>query len=88
MSRRTSLILDDDSDKAARELAVHMKCSSSEAIRRAIVRYRDLVLGVPRSSREHRKRVLRRLFDLFEGSDAAADDFAGVPDLRIEGVLR
>ena len=45
-------------------------CSTSEAIRRAILRYRDSVLGIPVASREERKRLLERLYDLFEGHDA------------------
>jgi hypothetical protein len=42
----------------------------SEAIRRAVIRHRDTVLGVPAESREERVKVLSRLIDLFEGNDA------------------
>jgi hypothetical protein len=69
MPHRTSLILDDETDRAARELALHFKCSSSEAIRRSVVRYRDLTLGVARPVRETRKRILRQLFELFADND-------------------
>ena len=50
MSKRTSLILDDDTRIAARQLALRYDCSTSEAIRRAVVRHRDAVLGVPAAS--------------------------------------
>lgn len=73
MSHRTSLILDDETRTAARQLAMRYDCSTSEAIRRAVVRHRDAVLGVPASSVKQRQQVLARLFDLFEGHDAAAE---------------
>ena len=40
-SYRTTLILDDESRRAARELALRYDCSLSEAIRRAVVLHRD-----------------------------------------------
>lgn len=67
------MILDEDTRTAARELAARYDCSLSEAIRRAVVRHRDAVLGVPSASRRQRKQVLERLFDLFEGNDAAEE---------------
>ncbi len=73
MSHRTSLILDDETRTAARQLALRYDCSTSEAIRRAVVRHRDAILGVPAVSIEQRQRVLARLFDLFEDNDAAAE---------------
>ena len=71
MSTRTTLLLDDEVRTAARELAHRYGCSTSEAIRRAVLRHRDAVLGIPRSRREERARILDRLFDLFEDHDAA-----------------
>lgn len=71
MSTRTTLVLDDDARTAARELAHRYGCSASEAIRRAILRHRDTVFGIPQARREERVRILNRLFDLFEGHDAA-----------------
>ena len=71
MSTRTTLLLDDEVRTAARELAHRYGCSTSEAIRRAVLRQRDAVLGVPRDRRAERVRLLHRLFDLFEGHDAA-----------------
>ena len=66
---RTSLILDEETREAARDLARRYGCSVSEAIRRAVVRQRDMVFGIPAASREERRKVLERLFDLFEGND-------------------
>lgn len=67
---RTTLLLDEQSRQAAKELASNLDCSTSEAIRIAIVRYRDLTMGVSEAVRDQRKQVLFRLFDLFEGHDA------------------
>lgn len=69
MSKRTTLILDDEARAAAGDLAHRYGCSTSEAVRRAIVRQRDAVLGVPRSRREERVRILNRLFEQFEDND-------------------
>ena len=71
MSNRTTILLDDDARSAARELAHRYGCSTSEAIRRAVLRHRDAVLGMPDARREQRVRTLGRLFELFEGHDAA-----------------
>jgi hypothetical protein len=69
MAHRTTLILDDETRAAARQLAMRYECSASEAIRRAVVHQRDVVFGVPESRRHERRRTLERLFDLFEGHD-------------------
>lgn len=66
---RTTLLLDPEARRAARQLAQQYDCSVSEAIRRAVVRHRDTVLGVPAQAKHERLRVLKRLFDLFEGND-------------------
>lgn len=68
--QRTSLLLDDDTRRAARQLALRYDCSVSEAIRRAVVRQRDAVLGVPAELRKERMEKLGELFELFEGHDA------------------
>jgi len=73
MAQRTTLILDDDSKRAARELALRYDCSMSEAIRRAVVKQRDALLGVSVESRRERQKDLERLFDLFEGNDPEAE---------------
>lgn len=68
--QRTSLILDDESRRAARQLAARYGCSTSEAIRRAILHHRDTLFGIPAQSRQERRSNLLRLIDLFEGHDA------------------
>jgi len=73
MANRTTLILDDEARTAARELALRYDCTLSEAIRRAIVRHRDAVLGVPQAVRQERTQILERLFELFEGNEPYAE---------------
>jgi hypothetical protein len=69
MTKRTTLVLDSEARAAAAELAHRYGCSTSEAIRRAIVRQRNTVLGVPPSRREERIRILGRLFEQFQDND-------------------
>ena len=69
MTQRTTLLLDDETRQAARQLALRYSCSTSEAIRRAVLHHRDSVFGVPAESRNQRRKVLERLFDLFDGND-------------------
>ncbi len=71
--QRTTLLLNDESRQAARQLALRYNCSVSEAIRRAVVRHRDALFGVPAESRIERRKTLERLFDLFEGNDPAEE---------------
>lgn len=73
MVKRTTLLLDDDTKQAARQLALRYGCSTSEAIRRAVVRHRDAVFGVPAESRRERQKVLERLVELFDGHDAVEE---------------
>lgn len=73
MASRTTVLLDEAAREAARDLARRYGCSVSEALRRALVCQRDAELGEPRGRRLERVRTLRRLFDLFEGNDPAAE---------------
>jgi len=73
MASRTTLVLDDKAREAARQLAHRYGCSMSEATRRALIRQRDVELGVPRERRRERVQALRRLFDLFADNDADAE---------------
>ena len=66
-------MLDEATREAARELAHRYGCSTSEAIRRAIVRQRDALLGVPSARRQERIRILQRLFEQFHGNDPAEE---------------
>jgi len=70
MAHRTTLILDPETRQAARQLALRFTCSTSEAIRRAVLHHRDTVFGVPAESRNQRRKVLDRLVELFDGNDA------------------
>lgn len=71
--RRTTLILDEEADSAARQLADYYGCPVPDAIRRSVIAQRDLVSGVPKGIRQQRVKTLNRLFELFEGNDAAAE---------------
>lgn len=73
MSQRTSLVLDEEARKAAKELARHYDCSTSEAIRRAVVHQRDAVLGVSTELRRQRRRALELLIELSDGADPEAE---------------
>jgi len=73
MALRTTLVLDDKAREAARQLAHSYGCSMSEATRRALIRQRDVELGVPRERQQERVQALGRLFDLFADNDADAE---------------
>ena len=66
---RMSLVLDEESRQAARDLARHYDCSLSEAIRRSILAHWDAVMGVTPELRRRRTMALRRLIELYEGTD-------------------
>ena len=70
MAHRTTLLFDDETRRAAKELALRYDCSTSEAVRRAVVRHRDAVFGISNETRRGRVKTLERLFELFEGHDA------------------
>jgi predicted transcriptional regulator len=73
MLTRTTIMLDDDSRRAAKELAAQLDVSASEVIRRALVHYRDGIVGVPPEARRRRMAAFERLMALFEGHDAEAE---------------
>lgn len=73
MAHRTTLLLDDETHNAARELSACLKVSVSEAIRRAILSYRQAVLGASPEVRARRRQALEKLIELFEGHDAAEE---------------
>ena len=70
MSKRVTVALDDNALTAVQDLAHQYGCSTAEAIRRAIMRHRETVLGQPEAGCPERVRHLKHLFDLFEGNDA------------------
>ncbi len=70
---RTTLLLDERTRRAAKDLARRYDCSTSEAIRRAVWQQYEATAGIPAPSRVRRRRILSRLFELFEGSDPAEE---------------
>jgi predicted CopG family antitoxin len=73
MSHRTTIVLDDASYEALRELRRADGCSASEAVRRAVLQRRERELGVPLEKRRRRKAALLRLIALMDGQDADAE---------------
>jgi hypothetical protein len=73
MQTRNAVRLDEPTRLAAKRLAAKLGITPSEAVRRALVHYRDDVLGVPAEARRRRTAALDRLFVLFEGHDAAEE---------------
>jgi hypothetical protein len=73
MAQRTTLVLDERTRRAARDLARRYDCSTSEAIRRAIVKQLEAESKPSVAERKRRRDVLQRLFELFEDTDVAAE---------------
>ena len=65
--------MDDESRRAAKQLAAALGVPASEAVRRAIVAYRDQVVGATGDSKRRRTRAFQRLIELFEDHDAKAE---------------
>lgn len=72
-AKRTTIVLDEESRTAARELADHYGCPVSDAIRRSLIAQRDSVTGLTRQDRQQRVKTLKRLFEMFEGNDPAEE---------------
>ena len=73
MAHRTTILLDEETRRAARELAARYDCSMSEAIRRAVLAHRQHALGVSEERRRERLRAFEHLVELFEGHDPGAE---------------
>ena len=73
MAHRTTLLLDDETRAAARDLAREYGVSVSEAIRRSVIQQREATVGLPAKRRTERMKVLQRAFELFAGNDPAAE---------------
>ena len=73
MAHRTTILLNEETRQAARELALIYGCSTSDAIRRSVKYHRDVVFGIPAEGRRKRVLVLEKLIDLFEGNDASEE---------------
>lgn len=70
MAHRTTLLFDSETRQAAKKLALRYDCSTSEAVRRAVVSHHDHVFGVSDEARRHRRQTLDKLIELFDGHDA------------------
>lgn len=70
---RTTILLDEETRQAAREIARRLDCSTSEAIRRAILGYHEVTGGVSAPQLRRRRQALARLYEMFEGHDAEAE---------------
>lgn len=73
MYQRTTVMLDEESLRAARELSTRLNVSTSEAIRRAIVGYRDQLTETPTHLRRERRRMFEELIEAFQGHDPAEE---------------
>ena len=69
MNHKTTVLLDEESHLAARQLAAKFDVSTSQAIRQAIVGYRDLVVGPPADLVARRTAAFSKLVELFDGRD-------------------
>jgi hypothetical protein len=73
-STRTTVILDEPSRMAAKTLARTLGITPSEAIRRALVAYRDQVVGgVSEAEIRRRKAAFGQLMELMDGNDPQAE---------------
>jgi hypothetical protein len=66
---RTTILLDEASQRAARKLAAHLDVSPSEAMRRAILAYHERLLGASRTDKRKRRELLDRLVAISAGGD-------------------
>lgn len=71
--KRTTIVLDESAQEAAAQLSSRLHLSVSEVIRRALLEYRDKMVGVTPEFRDQRVQALHQLFDLFEGHDAEGE---------------
>lgn len=70
---RTTIVLDESSERALTALTKHYGCSASEVVRRALVQHRDRALGVPEDKRRRRRAALDKLIELTDGHDWEAE---------------
>jgi len=72
---RTTILLDPDTRRAAKQLAAKLDVSPSEAMRRATIRYRDELIGAPSKAERVRRRLdaLARAPEVFKNMDPAAE---------------
>jgi len=73
MDKRTTIMLDDDTRRAARALAADLGCSTSEVIRRAVRSYWQSHTGVTPEQQRVRKAAFLKLIELSEGMNVEAE---------------
>jgi hypothetical protein len=73
MYERTTVLLDRESRRVAKELAARLDVSPSEIIRRALRAYRSIAGKVDPDQRRRRLRAARRLDALFRSVDAKGE---------------
>lgn len=70
---RIRIVLDDETLRAAQELALHNGCSVADAIRRAVIDQRNVTPAPSTDTIRDRVKTLERLFELFAHNDAAKE---------------
>ena len=73
MAHRTTILLDEETRRATKQLAAALEVTPSEAVRRAIVAYRDQIVGLSIDARRRRSKAFERLVELSNGNDAEAE---------------
>ena len=73
MAHRTTILLDEESRRAAKQLASALDVAPAEAVRRAIVAYRDQLVGTTGDARRRRLAAFERAVALFADNDAEAE---------------
>lgn len=68
--RRTTVLLDGRSERAAKVLAAHLNVSPSEAMRRALLHYEAQLIGTPAKEKSRRRELLHRLIEISSDTDA------------------
>ena len=69
MERRTTVLLDPESRKAAKQIAAKLDVSASEVIRRALRSYAASTRRVTSKEKRRRTLALKRLISSFAGND-------------------
>ena len=71
--RRTTILLDLNAERAAEQVSAKLGITPSEVIRRALVSYRDLVVGPSVAFRKKRTSAFRQLSHVMAGLNAVAE---------------
>jgi hypothetical protein len=66
---RTTVLLDSSAQAAAKALAARLNVSPSEAMRRALIHYKQTICGVSAFDRKKKREILGTLIELSAGLD-------------------